>query len=524
MLVEFGSVIDALRCATEIQTDMAKRKTVGSADRHIQFRIGIHQGDVVVEDGDIFGDGVNVAARLEALAEPGGICVSARVQEDAAGKLDLAFEDMGEQALKNIARPVRAYRVVTAAGSPPTRVRSGLPLPDKPSIAVLPFANMSGDPEQEYFADGMVEEIITALSQIRWLFVIARNSTFTYKGQAIDVKQVGRELGVRYVLEGSVRKGRNRVRITAQLIDATNGAHLWADRFDGSLEDVFELQDKVAISVAGVIEPTLRQAEIERARRKRPDSLNAYDLYLRALPFAYTSMPGDAAKALGFLERAIELEPDFAVAHAIIAWCHEQRYLRGGLLDEEKTTALRHARMAIAAGGDDATTLAIAGLVIGFLAPREYEIAVSAFDRALALSNSSALALGFSAVTRAWHRESAIAIEQAELALRLSPFDPMSNMRYMAIAIAHFVADRFEESATAAGRAIQANPRFSPPYWMRAAALANLGRIDEAQAAAEGLLKLEPQFTIGSITSAPFANREILDALGSALRCLGLPE
>ena len=257
LLVEFASVVDALRCAAEVQAALAEGNEPLPPDRRIEFRVGIHQGDIVVEEGDIFGDGVNVAARLEGLAEPGGICVSVRVQEDAAGKLDLAFEDMGDQALKNIARPVRAYRVVTAAGSAATRAISGPPLPDKPSIAVLPFANMSGDPEQEYFADGMVEEIITALSRIRWLFVIARNSSFTYKGRTVDVKQVGRELGVRYVLEGSVRKGGNRVRITAQLIDATNGAHLWADRFDGSVDDVFELQDKVAISVAGVIEPTL---------------------------------------------------------------------------------------------------------------------------------------------------------------------------------------------------------------------------------------------------------------------------
>src|SRR5215469_13685520 len=235
LLAEFGSDIDDLRCATEIQTGMAERKTTSPSDRQIEFRIGIHQGDVVVEDGDIFGDGVNVAARLEVLAEPGGICVSARVQEDAAGRLDLTFEDMGEQTLKNIARPVRAYRVVTAAGSPPTQVRSGPALPDKPSIAVLPFANMSGDPEQEYFADGMVEEIITALSRIPWLFVIARNSSFTYKGRAVDVRRASRELGVRYVLEGSVRKAGGRVRITGQLINTSTGAHIWAERFDGSL-------------------------------------------------------------------------------------------------------------------------------------------------------------------------------------------------------------------------------------------------------------------------------------------------
>jgi adenylate cyclase len=390
---------------------------------------------------------------------------------------------------------------------------------------VLPFQNMSGDPEQEYFADGMVEEIITALSRIKWLFVIARNSSFTYKGQSVDVKQIGRELGVRYVLEGSVRKSGGRVRITAQLIDATNVAHLWADRFEGLLEDVFELQDKVAISVAGVIEPTLRQAEIERARRKRSDNLDAYDLYLRALPFAYTSMPEDADKALGYVEQAIKLDPGFAVAHAIIAWCQEQRYLRGGLHEDAKTIALRHARLAIAMGGDDATALAIAGLVIGFLEPREYDLAVSAFDRSLALSNSSVLALGFSAVTRAWRGESTIAIEQAEQALRLSPlFDTLSKERHMAIAIAHFVAGRCEQSAAAASRAIQANPRFSPPYWMRAAALVNLGRADEAEVAAQQLLNVQPQFTIASITLAPFANPEILAALGHSLRRVRLPD
>jgi adenylate cyclase len=530
LLVEFSSVVDASRCATQWQRGMADRNADMPPTSRIEFRMGINVGDVVVEDHDIFGDGVNVAARLEGLADPGGICVSARVQEDVAGRLDLTFDDIGEQSLKNIARPVRVYRVrLTAADNKPkvTPTESGpaLSLPDKPSIAVLPFANMSGDPEQEYFADGMVEEIITALSRIRWLFVIARNSTFTYKGQAVDVKQVGRELGVRYVLEGSVRKAGGRVRITGQLINATTGTHIWADRFDGSLADVFDLQDQIATSVAGVIEPTLRQAEIERARRKRPDSLDAYDLYLRALPFAYTSMPEDADKALGYLEQATRLDADFAVVHAIIAWCHEQRYLRGGLDENAKAIALHHAHLAIAMGGDDPTALAIAGLVIGFLEPREYDIAVSAFDRALTLSNSSALALGFSAVTRAWHGESTIAIEQAEQALRLSPlFDPLSKERHMAIAIAHFVAGRFEESASAASRAIQANPRFSPPYWMRCAALASLGRIGEAEAVAQWLLKVQPHFTIGSITSAPFAKPKILASLGDALHRVGLPE
>jgi adenylate cyclase len=270
LLVEFGSVVDALQCATEVQAGVAQRNANAPTDKRIQFRIGINMGDIVVEDGDIFGDGVNVAARLEALAEPGGICVSARVQEDAVGKLELVFEDLGEQALKNIARPVRAYRIVTGAGSATAPETPALALPDKPSIAVLPFANMSGDPEQEYFVDGMVEEIITALSRIRWLFVIARYSSFTYKGQAVDVKQVGRELGVRYILEGSVRKAGNRVRITGQLIDAATGVHLWADRFDGSLEDVFDLQDKVASSVAGTKSVSADGDDVATFHLKRP--------------------------------------------------------------------------------------------------------------------------------------------------------------------------------------------------------------------------------------------------------------
>jgi len=288
LLVEFGSVVDALRCATEWQRAMPHRHTGTPVDDRIEFRIGINVGDVVVEDSDIFGDGVNVAARLEALAKPGGICVSRVVRDQVRDKLDIEFDDRGEQRVKNIARAVRVFDVrfadATATPPPASPDRAMLALPDKPSIAVLPFQNMSGDPEQEYFADGMVEDSITALSRIRWLFVIARNSSFTYKGQAVDVKRVGRELGVRYVLEGSVRKAGQRVRISGQLIDTETGTHLWANRFDGSLEDVFDLQDELTMSVVGAIEPTLRKAEIERARRKRPESLDAYDFYLRALP------------------------------------------------------------------------------------------------------------------------------------------------------------------------------------------------------------------------------------------------
>jgi adenylate cyclase len=525
ILAEFPSVVSALACATEVQREVRERNRGIREAKRIQFRVGVNVGDVIVEGDDIFGDGVNVAARLEALAEPGGICVSAIVHDQVQGKLDCDFEDIGEQSLKNITRPVRVYQVRNAsAGTRLPALAAALPLPDKPSIAVLPFANLSGDPEKDYFADGMVEEIIIALARIRWLFVIARNSTFAYKGRAIDAKQIGRELGVRYLLEGSVRKGSNRIRITAQLIDATNGAHLWADRFDGSLDEVFELQDEVAISVAGVIEPTLRQAEIDRARRKRPDNLRAYDFYLRALPHAFTAMPEDADKALALLLKAIKLEPDFAVAHAIIAWCYEQQYLRGGLQEETRNAALRHARHAMAAGSDDAAALATAGFVIA-AAARDYETALSAFDQAFALSSSSALALGFSSIVRAWIGDEAIAIEHANRALRLSPFDLLIYLPYVGLAYAYFAAGRFEEAAAAARLASQSNPRFSVPHMLHAAALGMLDRKEEARAAVQRLLELHPGITVAeAIRSACCINPKHISALENALYQAGLPE
>jgi len=546
MLVEFASVVDAVRCAVEVQQAMPERNTDVAADNRIELRIGINLGDVIVEGDDLYGDGVNIAARIEALADAGGVFVSNTVHDHVRDRLPFVFEDLGEQQVKNIARPVRVYRVratlthpaASAPGSPLSRIAGegaerqrreagegnpALPLPDKPSIAVLPFANMSGDPEQEYFADGMVEEIITALSRIRWLFVIARNSTFTYKGQAVDVKRVGRELGVRYVLEGSVRKGGNRVRITAQLIDATTGAHLWADRFDGLLEDVFELQDKVAISVAGIIEPTLRQSEIDRARRKRPDSLDAYDLYLRALPSVFIPMPEDADKALPLLGKAIELEPDYAAAHAIIAWCHEVRYLRGGMQEETRLAALHHARLAIA-GGDDAAALATAGFVVA-VCGRDYEAALAAFDRSFALSSSSALALGLSSIVRAWKGDDAIAVEHGNRALRLSPFDPLTYLPYVGLAYAHFAAGRFEETVAAASLATQSNPRFSVPQILHAAALGSLDRSEDAKTVVQRLIELQPGLTVATaILSARYVDPKNIAALENALRRAGLPD
>jgi adenylate cyclase len=522
LLAEFASVVDALRCAGGIQSGLAARNADLVATERLDFRIGIHQGDIVVEDGDILGDGVNIAARLEGLAESGGICVSARVQEDAAGKLDLVFDDLGEQSLKNIARPVRVYRVAMG-GAAPAPVAPALPLPDRPSIAVLPFQNMSGDPEQEYFADGIVEDIITGLSRIKWLFVIARNSTFIYKGKAVDVKQIGRELGVRYALEGSVRKLGNRVRVSAQLIECASAAHVWAERYDRALDDIFELQDELTISVVGAVEPNLRKAEIERARRKRPGSLDAWDLYLQAMPFAAIAMPEDADAALLLLEQAVRIAPDYAAAHALIAWCHEQRYLRGGLHEATRAAASRHARAAIAAGADDANALAMAAFVIGVV-ERDFETALDAIDRSLALSPSSALGFGFSSIIRAWQGDDATAIAHAEASIRLSPFDPLIYLPYVGLAYACFFAGRFLEAASAAGRALQANPRFSIPCCLQTAAFVRLGREGEAADGARHLLELQPDFTIASFVSGSPIATDRLSTLADALREAGLPE
>jgi TolB-like protein/class 3 adenylate cyclase len=356
VLIEFRSVVDAVRCAVEVQNGMVERNAGLPLERRIEFRVGIHLGDVVEEsDGDLMGDGVNIAARLEGIAKPGAICLSEDAYRQVKARLDLSVSDLGPTQLKNIAEPIRVYSVEVVvptlakpalqAGAATPEPSTRLALPDRPSIAVLAFQNMSGDPEQEYFADGTVEEIITGLSRIKWLFVIARNSSFVYKGKPVDVRQVGRELGVRYVLEGAVRKSGDRVRITAQLLEAETGAHLWADRYDGKLEDVFDLQDQITERVVGVIEPSLRQSEIERSRRKRPENLDAYDLYLRALPHMTTMMPTDARIAKGFLQDALKLDPNYAAAHAFLAWCHEICYMRAGFDEADKVAGLLHARI-----------------------------------------------------------------------------------------------------------------------------------------------------------------------------------
>ncbi|MBV8132281.1 MAG: tetratricopeptide repeat protein, partial [Alphaproteobacteria bacterium] len=477
LLVEFASVVDAVRCAAELQAAMAESNGPLPPDRRIDFRIGINMGDIVVEDGDIFGDGVNVAARLEGLAEPGEICVSARVREDAAGRLDLAFEDIGEQRLKNITRPVRVFRVAT--GQKPVS-ELALALPDEPSIAVLPFANMSGDPEQEYFADGMVEEIITALSRIRWLFVIARNSSFTYKGQAVDVKQVGRELGVRYVLEGSVRKAGDRVRITAQLIDALSGAHLWADRFDGSLEDVFDLQDKVAINVAGVIEPTLQAVEAAHSAHRPTNDLTAYDLYLRAYAILLSSAR-QALEALRLMEQAIAIDPRYGPALAWAAICCHRLLVDDRSEDREadRLKGADFAKQALEVAGDDPGVLANAAYTLAYLG-EDIGAMMALVDRALTLNPSYAHGWHISGVLRGYAGQPDIAIEHAQAALRLRPRARVGPSLAL-IGCAHFFSQRFDEAVPKLLLAIQDDPGNPQPYRHLAACYAHMGRLEDAR-------------------------------------------
>jgi TolB-like protein len=394
---------------------------------------------------------------------------------------------------------------------------------DRPSIAVLPFDNLSDDREQEYFADGIVQEIITGLSRIKWLFVISRNSTFIYKGKPTDVKTVGRELGVRYVLEGSVRRYGNHVRVTGQLIETETATPVWADRYDGTLGDIFALQDEMTMSVIGAVEPSLRKAEVERARRKRPDNLDAYDLFLRALPFAGLAMPEHADKALRLLEEALRLEPGYAVVHGFISWCHEQRYLRGGLHAETREAARKHAHAAITAGSDDAMALAMGGFVVAVM-ERDYPTALDALDRAITLSPSSALAFGFSSIVRAWMGDSPTAIVHATIGIRLSPYDPLIYLPYVGLAYAHFFAENWVEAAVAARKALQANPEFSVPCYLLIGALVRLGRISEATENSKRVLELQPGFTVNGLVSGGITTSERIANLVDALRRAGLPE
>ena len=456
-----------------------------------------------------------------------GVVVEENAIQVHVSALRKALDEKKDGHIYIVTAQGRGYRFVGVQPPPATvaidnDANRGLALPERPSIAVLPFQNMSAEPEQEYFADGVVEDIITGLSRIRWLFVIARNSSFIYKGKAVDVKQIGRELGVRYVLEGGIRRAEDRIRLTAQLVEAETGVHLWADRYDRLLGDIFAVQDEITMSVIGAMEPSLRKAEIDRIKRKRPDSLDAYDLVLRSLPFLYSGMPGGVATAIPLLEKALELEPDYARAQADLAWCLHHRFSRGEHREEDRITSIRYAHAAVAGGGDDATTLAIAAFVIA-LDEHDNATALNLFDRALALSNSNIFALGCSAVTLAWMGETELAIERAQRALRLSPFDPLNLRPCAALAISYFYTNRFDEAADAARRAIKFNPGFSPAHALLAAALIRLGRVEEAREAAQQVLVLQPTFTIRRFAITVGFAPAVYAPFAEAWRAAGLP-
>jgi adenylate cyclase len=529
VLAEFGSAVDAVQCAVDAQDALTEANSALAPDRQISFRIGVHIGDVMVRAGDLFGDGVNIAARLQSIAKPGAVCISGATYDQVRKALPMTFVDLGVQQVKNIQEPIKAYQVgepsemreaaparVTEAESPP-------PLPDKPSIAVLPFQNMSGDPEQEYFADGMVEEIITALSRFKSLFVVARNSSFTFKGKAVDVKRVGRELGVRYVLEGSVRKATGKVRIAGQLIDAMTGAHIWADRFERDLTDVFALQDEVTVAVVSAIQPKLLQTEIALATRRRPESLTAYDYYLRAMQQFYLATREGFAEALGFAYRALELDPRFAGVAAVAGVCHMNNVLWGYAVDPqfERKEAIRHFRLALSLDDGDPETLARAAVVSAFMvADSESEIEMA--DRAVALNPNS---------FNAWNCRGHIyriaglpeeAIRSFESAIRMSPIDPLLHRALLGIGFAFVELRRFDEAIVAAKKALRQNPSYSAAYRCLASAFAHLGRDAEAREAAARLLEVDPAFTISvGIGRGGMRNSKLLI---EGLRKAGLPE
>jgi adenylate cyclase len=479
-------------------------------NEQLVFRIGINLGDVVIEGDDIHGDGVNVAARLEALSAPGGICVSGGVYDQVRDRLDLTFTDMGEQTVKNIDRPVRVWRWQVVSGSAAPK-GGATPRSEKPSIAVLPFNNMSGDSEQEYFADGMVEEIITGLACIRWLTVIGRNSTFAYKGKSPDLRTVGQELSVRYVLEGSVRRAGDRVRITAQLIEAETGGHLWADRFDGTLADVFDLQDQITADVVAVIEPSVRKAEMERAKRKRPDDLDAYDFYLRALAQMYDVTPDARTAALALVDQALAANPGYAEAHGVAAWCYFARSLwEDGLPQSYRDNAVHHAQAVQRSQCEDASTLAHAAIAIA-VGTRDYAAAIEMINRAIAINPSSVHAHGHGAVINLWAGNYETAIDLAERSLRLSPLDPLSVMPLGAMAGARHMIGDDEEAITIARRAVQIYPTHTPSHLITIASLMRLGRIHEVKVAIGNLKQVHPEIRLGERES--FLGKAFTDLL-----------
>jgi TolB-like protein/class 3 adenylate cyclase/Tfp pilus assembly protein PilF len=534
-LAEFGSAVDAVRAAVEFQSAVAGFNRTQPEETRIAFRVGLHLGDVIIDGEDLYGDGVNVANRLESEATIGGVVVSRPVHEAVKGRLKVEFTDLGDLSLKNIDRAIQVFRVEwdSAAWAPreipaaprPNPFVAALTLPDKPSIAVLPFQNMSGDPEQEYFADGMVEDIITALSRTKALFVIARNSSFSYKGKSPDVREVGRDLGVRYVLEGSVRKAAHRVRITGQLVDAVTGAHIWADRIDGDLTDIFELQDAVTSKVVSAISPALELAEIARAKRKL-ENLQAYDYYFRALASMYTFTQDGVANGLSLLQTATVLDPELAVAYATQAFCYVSRRSMGWDVDRARDVAEaeRVSRLALTLDRGDARVLAFAGHALRFVVGRPHE-ALAHLDQAVKLDPNLAAGWGWRGAARNGFGQAELAIGDLERALRLSPLDPLSFLPQGQMAISHYLAGRYADAVSWAQTSLQALPNHLTALRVLVAANAMAGNAEAARSACAAYQRADPAVRISNIGDRLGAcSSDVLARYEQGLRLAGLPE
>ncbi|WP_177243516.1 adenylate/guanylate cyclase domain-containing protein [Bradyrhizobium sp. Gha] len=532
ILVEFASAVDAARCAIEVQQVMAKHNANVPKDLQIEFRIGIHVGDIMIDDNDIFGEGVNIAARLEGVAEPGGVCISDDAHRQVRGRVETSFVDMGLRTLKNIDEPIRTWHVrprqdVAAAsnraGQSPVRT-SHLALPDKPSIVVLPFDNMSAEHGQDYLADGIVEAITAALSCIRSFFVIARSSAFTYKGRATDAREIGKELGVAYLLEGSVQKVGNRLRITVQLIETEAGAHVWSSRYDGTVDEIFDLQDRITQQVAGALQPSIRLAEIERSRRRRPQDLSSYDYTMRAMPHVWALEKEESGKALVLLENALEIDPEYPLALALAGWCHAQRSVYNWATDlaESQLKARSLAERAANLSGDDALILTVLGAVNTFV--RNYGTARVLLERALALDPNCAWAWSRLGWIECYSDRPESAVQHFQQALRLSPIDPMNFNNYVGIGSANEVAEDYEKAVEFYRRALQERPHATWIYRNLASALVGAGHLEEAKAAFAEMLCAYPGLTISKFKEAMVFSGPTLDRMARHLQILGLAE
>ncbi len=528
LLLEFPSVVDATQCMVEIQLGMAKRNQGIEDDRRITFRVGINLGDIIIEGEDILGDGVNVAARLQEISEPGGISISRRVYEDVQERLDAKFDDAGEQSLKNIARPVQVWRWSPAETSADIATETVtdeiLPLPDKPSIAVLPFDNMSGDPEQEYFADGMVEDIITALSRSPWLFIIARNTTFTYKGENIDIKRVAQELGVRYVLEGSVRKAGNRIRVTAQLIDGSTGGHVWSERYDGELTDIFDLQDEITRNVVATVLTQVHLTASEPTRKSNRPDLTVWELTMRGWQLLYDFSAESFATAKTLLEQAIAHDPNSAEAHLVLALIHHHDAFMGFASDVQTTQTTAHELALRATRLDDQNEYAHWALGISYFGLGRHKESIAALERALELNPNCSVAYGSLGTALSLVGRGDEAIANSEIAIRSNPRDPSIFFRFTVIGMAHYLAGRYDAAIEWADKAVHRMPSWYLGHFLVVASHVQADRLGEAKVAVDRCREVLPDASVSQLDMMPIKDATDMERFHDSLRRAGLPD